>query len=208
MLVVRQAKVTTRCILWDFGDTLVGQDWMLTPPDAFPDWPEAWVEAARGELEEPWMLGEATCEDIANRVAQLLAMSLSDTMNHIRHCCTSIRFFDAAMEAARRCRLPQAIVTVNPDVFTNFVVPHYRLDDLFPVIVASWQEGTIDKTALCALALERFKGTFEPSEALLIDNIESNVRAWEESGGRGYVFVGDAEFAVNLKNVLPELSAA
>ena len=179
---------------------------MLTPPDAYPDWPEAWVEAARGELEEPWMLGEATCEDIANRVAQLLAMPLSDTMNHIRHCCTSIRFFDTTMEAARRCRLPQAIVTVNPDVFTNFVVPHYRLDDLFPVIVASWQEGAVDKTGLCALALERFKGTFEPSEALLIDNIESNVRAWEESGGCGYVFVGDAEFAVDLKNVLPELT--
>ena len=39
--------MATLCLLWDFGDTLVYRDWMLTPPEAFPDWPEAWVEAAR-----------------------------------------------------------------------------------------------------------------------------------------------------------------
>jgi beta-phosphoglucomutase-like phosphatase (HAD superfamily) len=98
--------MTARCILWDFGDTLVDQDWMLTPPEAFPDWPKAWVEAARGELEKPWCLGEVTYEDIADRVATLLGMPLADTLDHIRRCCTNIRFFDAAVAAARRCSLP------------------------------------------------------------------------------------------------------
>ena len=179
---------------------------MLSPPEAFPDWPEAWMEAARGDLEEPWNLGEISCEAIARRVGQLLDMSLSDTMDHIRYCCTDIRFFDTAMGTARQCALPQAIVTCNPDVFTKFVVPHYRLDDLFPVIVASWQEGTMDKSALCDLALERLKGAFERGEALLVDNIELNVRAWEERGGRGYVFVDDTEFAADLDTELPELT--
>ena len=194
-----------RCVLWDFGDTLVHQDWMLTPHDAFPDWSRVWIEAARGDLQEPWMLGEVTYEDIASRVATLLDTSLSETMAHIRHCCHGVRFFDAAIGAARRCSLPQAIVTVNPDVFTRFVVPHYQLDAMFPVIVTSWQEHTLDKADLCARAVERLEHRIEPGEALLIDNIEANVRAWEESGGLGYVFVGDAQFAVDLKSVLREL---
>ena len=174
-----------RCILWDFGDTLVHQDWMLTPHHAFPDWPKAWIEAARGDLQEPWMLGEVTCEDIASRVSTLLDRPLSETMAHIRHCCRSVRFFDAAIGAARQCSLPQAIVTVNPDVFTRFVVPNYQLDALFPVIVTSWQEHTLDKAELCARALARLDGTVGHDEALLIDNIEPNVRAWEAGRGLG-----------------------
>ena len=197
--------MATRCVLWDFGDTLVDQDWMLAAPEGFPDWPKAWAEVARGELEGPWNLGEVGCEDIARRVAGLLGMSLPDTMAHIQKCCSSIRIFETAMAAARRCTLPQAIVTVNPDVFTSYVSPHYKLDDLFSVIVASWQEGTVEKAALCIRALRVFEDTFEPSEALLIDNIEANVRAWEECGGRGYVFTGEAQFAADLQTVLREL---
>lgn len=195
----------TRCILWDFGGTLADQDWMLMPPDGFPDWPAAWGKVARGELEEPWCLGEVTCKDIANKVAELLRMPVADTLDHIRRCCANIRFFDAAMATALECSLPQAIVTVNPDVFTNYVVPHYQLDELFPVIVASWQEGTTDKAELCARAVERFGKAFGSREALLVDNIAANVRAWEARGGRGYFFVGDNQFSIDLQTVLQEL---
>ncbi len=194
-----------RCVLWDFGNTLVDQDWMLTPHHTVTDWPRAWTAVARSDLEATWCLGEMTCEDIASRISEQIGMSLADTMAHIRHCCGSIRFFDVPIGAARRCSLPQAIVTVNPDVFTRFVVPQYQLEALFPVIVTSWQEHTLEKADLCARAVERFEHKVEPSEALLIDNIEGNVRAWEAAGGKGYVFVGDTQFAVDLQTVLGEL---
>jgi phosphoglycolate phosphatase-like HAD superfamily hydrolase len=198
--------MTTRCILWDFGGTLADQNWMLMPPDEFPDWPKAWREVARGELEEPWCLGKVTCEDIANRIAELLKMPKADTMDHIRRCCSNVRFFDAVMATARDSSLPQAIVTVNPDVFTNYVVPHYQLDELFSVIVASWQEGTTDKAELCARAVKRLGKGFGSGEAFLVDNIEANVRAWEARGGHGYVFVDNNQFAADLQTVLREMT--
>ena len=109
--------------------------------------------------------------------------------------------------AVRRCALPQAIVTVNPDVFTNYVVPAFRLDEMFPVIVASWQEKTTDKVALCEEALRNFGQAIKRSEALLIDNIPENVRDWEASGGRGYVFRGEQQFTTDLASHLKELGS-
>ena len=117
--------MTTRCVLWDFGDTLVEQDWMLTPPDGIPDWPAAWLEIARGANEQPWNLGEVGTETIASGVAERLDMPLVDAMRHIDRCCRGIRFFDAPWAAARGCPLPQAIVTLNPDLFRTLVVLIY-----------------------------------------------------------------------------------
>jgi beta-phosphoglucomutase-like phosphatase (HAD superfamily) len=194
-----------RCVLWDFGNTLVDQDWMLTPHQAVAEWPEVWTAVARSDLEATWCLGEMTCEDMAHRISEQIGLSVADTMAHIRYCCSNIRFFEAAIGAARRCSLPQAIVTVNPDVFTRFVVPHYQLDALFPVIVTSWQERTLDKAELCARAVARLNETLGHDEALLIDNIEPNVRAWEAGGGVGYVFVGEAQFAADLQTTLQEV---
>ncbi len=197
--------MTLRCILWDFGNTLADEDWMLRPPDAFPNWPEAWVEVARGASEEAWYVNEVTCDDIAQEVSALLGMPLSAVHKHIRHCCSNVLFFDASLRAAQESDLKQAIVTVNPDVFTNYVVSHYRLDEVFPVIVTSWEEGTVDKAALCAKAVRRLGGLWKHEEALLIDNNEDAVRDWEEAGGQGYVFRGEtqliADFASSLRGI-------
>ena len=193
--------MTTRFILWDFGDTLVDQDWMLRAPEKFPDWPQAWTEVARGSSEHAWYVNEVTCEDIAEGVSKLLGMSVTDAMEHIRYCCTNIRFFDSVMIAAINCPLPRAIVTVNPDVFTKFVVPRYQLDKLFPVIITSWQEASEDKETLCATALKKLGGR-EPGEALLIDNNAEAVRDWQNVGGQTYLFEGEDKFVADLNTSL------
>ena len=196
--------MTTRYILWDFGDTLADQDWMLRASENFPDWSQAWTEVARGYAEHAWYVHDATIEDIAERVAGLLGMSLTDTMNHIQLCCSNIRFFDAVLSAAIKCPLPRAIVTVNPDIFTTYVVPAYKLDQHFPLIVTSWQEASEDKAFLCALALKRLGGRL-PEEALLIDNSAKAVRDWSNVGGQAYLFEGEAKFVADLKTSLKVL---
>lgn len=90
----------------------------------------------------------------------------------------------AAAQARPR---PQAIVTVNSDLFSRFVVPNYALDSTFDEIVTSWEERTLDKAHLCEIALERLGG-HDPAEGLLIDNIEANVEGWRALGGRAYLF--------------------
>lgn len=191
-----------RYVLWDFGDTLVDQDWMLRAPEAFPKWPQAWAEVARGKSENAWYVNDVTCEDIAQGVSKILGMPMSATMDHISHCCSNIRFFDAPLKTAQQSVLQQAIVTVNPDVFTRYVVPNYRLDELFPVIVTSWEEGTVDKPVLCARAVQRLGGQDAHEEALLIDNNEDAVRGWVQAGGQGYVFRGETKFVADLGSSL------
>ena len=198
--------MAVRCILWDFGDTLVDQDWMLKAPETYPGWSKAWVEIARGENEERWNLGEITCDDVASQIARRLGMSLAEAIAHIQLCCSSVRFFEAPLMAVRRSRLPQAIVTVNPDLFTKYVVPAFRLNEMFPVIVTSWQEKTTSKVALCEKALRALGQSIERSEAILIDNVPDNVRDWEAAGGQGYVFQGEAQFAADLGSSLRELA--
>ena len=199
--------MTLRYVLWDFGDTLVDQDWMLTAPEGYPDWPEAWCEAARGDTADAWYRNELSCEDIARRVSESLGMPLADTMNHIRRCCGDLRFFERPWKFAQACALPQAIVTVNPDLFSRYVVPAYELDQVFSVLVTSWEAKTVDKAELCSQALERLGGG-SPDEALLIDNLEDNVRGWERAGGIGYVYRGEAQFVLDMAGGLGGLFRA
>jgi len=95
---------------------------------------------------------------------------------------------------ARR-HLPQAIVTLNPDLLSDIIVPHYALDTVFDTIVTSWEERSLDKAQLCRIALERLGG-HDPAHALLIDNIEANVDAWRSVGGQAYLFRGDDAFRI------------
>ena len=86
--------------------------------------------------------------------------------------------------------------------------PHIGWRDVFPVIVTSWQERTLDKAALCAIALQRLDDRMQPGGALLVDNKADNVAAWIARGGRGYVFRGPSQFETDLRGELAELAAA
>ena len=55
------------------------------------------------------------------------------------------------------CQETQAIVTVNADLFSNVVVPEYRLDRQVDLIVASWQQGSEDKSAVCECAIAQLR---------------------------------------------------
>jgi phosphoglycolate phosphatase-like HAD superfamily hydrolase len=194
-----------QCVLWDFGNTLADQDWLMKAPKGYPLWPQAWNAAARGENESPRFTNEIGCDQVAEQVSALLGMPYPRVMAHIRDCCCNIDFFDSVLETASNCPLPQAIVTLNPDVFSRYVIPAYQLDQVFPVIVTSWEEQTVDKSALCALALERLGGELDIAHALLVDNLESNVRQWREAGGAGYLFRGTGSFSQDLESLLSTL---
>jgi FMN phosphatase YigB (HAD superfamily) len=182
-----------RFLLWDFGDTLVDERWMWSCPEGFPNWTDSYRALGAGDLGSGWNRGELTFEEFAKELAADVGIGFDDACAHMQRCCTTIHFFEHAWATARLHAVPQAIVTINPDLFTRFVAPNYGLDTVFDTIVTSWQEGTEDKARLCEIALERLGG-HDPAEALLIDNIEANIEAWRARGGRAYLFVGDDEF--------------
>jgi hypothetical protein len=58
-----------KCILWDFGDTIADEWWMLKPLDGVPDWMEAWTQVVSSELADSWNLGEVKTSTITSAVA-------------------------------------------------------------------------------------------------------------------------------------------
>jgi hypothetical protein len=107
------------------------------------------------------------------------------------------------MAFIEECSVPQAIVTVNPDIFTNIVVPEYQLDRRVDLIITSWQQGTVDKSTLCGYAIDQLGIAVSLAECLLVDNRADNVLAWRSKGGAAYHFRGEnafcEEFAVVIK---------
>lgn len=195
-----------KCILWDFGDTLADERWMLKPLDGVPEWAEAWTRVAGGELADAWNLGEINTSAVVAAVAARLRLPVEQVADHVAHCCSDLRLFEAPLKIVRRSTLPQALVTINPDGFSSLVVPRHGLARLFRPIVTSWEEHTLDKGALAARALELLGTDIHPSEALLIDNKSRNVEEWQLRGGRGYVFRGEEAFRADLGGSLQELA--
>lgn len=94
-----------------------------------------------------------------------------------------------------------------PDIFSEYLVPYYKLDEIFDAIVTSWQERTADKGELGLLALQRIAGQIRPRETLLIENKRKNVDAWRSKGGQAYLFSGEEQFDLDLRSTLAEFAA-
>lgn len=186
------------CLLWDFGDTLCHERFFHEVPSDVPGWPAAWDALEPRGVHDQWYRGELSTADVARLVAGELECEPAAIERMMRRACRGIREIEGAFEFARARRLPQAIVTVNPDLFTTDIVPALELDRWFDPIVTSWEERTLDKAELCDVALSRMPGGFVRARALLIDNKEANVEGWRRRGGRGYVFRGGERFARDL----------
>ena len=143
--------VPVSVLLWDFGDTLVDERWMRRAPDGVPGWPAAWsdVMAARST---DWDTGRAREDVVFAAMAERTGMTVDHVEAHADVCCRSLIFHPLAWQVAAQKRLPQALVTVNPDLFLKRVVPRYGLEEVFDVIVVSSSEGTTDKIQLCDTA--------------------------------------------------------
>jgi hypothetical protein len=193
--------VATRVLLWDFGDTLVDERWMLRAPTGCSDWPRAWADVATDHASE-WNIGRATERDIFDVLSERTGLDVGTIERHAADCCRAIRFHSFAWRIARERRLPQALVTVNPDLFVKRVAKPYNLERHFDTIVVSCTEGTDDKTRLCEIALDRLRFDGARADALLIDNRQDLVRAWEDSGGTAYWYRGDDRFEADIPRLV------
>jgi len=195
--------MTIRAILWDFGDTLVDERWMLAPMAGVPAWPETYATVLRRDgLVNRWDLGGVSTQDVADEVAKALGVLSAGVLAHMQACSRNIAFYPLMAELSGRCALPQAIVTVNPDIFTHIVVPTYDLAKRFPVIVASWEEKTLSKAELSDVARARLDPSLDRSECLLVDNKDDNVNEWQDRGGIGHVFRSERTSSDQIADLL------
>jgi hypothetical protein len=188
-------------LLWDFGDTLADERWMRRCPAGCPDWGKAWTLTME-DLADDWNVGAIGSSTVYEALADRTGMSTSEVEAHARECCERIVFYSNAWRMAREHRLPQGLVTVNPDLFTDHVVPSHALAGVFDVIVVSFAERTADKSDLCETALDRLGRADERSSALLIDNRLDLVQAWKRNGGVAYWFQSDEQFSLDASSLI------
>jgi FMN phosphatase YigB (HAD superfamily) len=184
-------------VLFDFGGTLADEHWMRATDPPFPGFTDAYHRASRPRRND-WECGRMTTSELAQHIASYLGCDTDAVRQHIRTLCRQLVFFESVMTYARVRRAngePQALVTVNPDLFVD-IVEHYDLDEIFDPIVTSCAERTSDKVALCARAVAQLDTSI--ANALLIDNVAANVDAFRAAGGRAYHFIDDATFAADL----------
>jgi phosphoglycolate phosphatase-like HAD superfamily hydrolase len=192
--------MTPAVLLWDFGDTLVDERWMRRPPAECPTWEAAWLDVMTDHADD-WHVGRVGGAEVFGALAERSGMSAEAVKSHARRCCERLAFNETAWRVASERRLPQALVTVNPDLFADFVVPAHGLDDVFDIVM-SFAELTDDKPALCDIALDRLGFTGPRSDALLIDNRLDLVEAWRDVGGTGYWFQSDQKLRADLPSLL------
>jgi len=131
-----------RAVLWDFGDTLCDERWMLSPMEGVPRWADAWRGVLdRDGLADRWNIGRVTSADVADAVARALQVSPHRVLAHMQECSRHITFHDVVLGLVAKLALPQAIVTVNPDLFTQVVVPTYRLEHSAVKLTHSRRDG-------------------------------------------------------------------
>jgi FMN phosphatase YigB (HAD superfamily) len=195
-----ERAVDVGAILWDFGDTLADERWMLAPLAGVPAWPQVYRQVCDGALGERWNIGIASALDVAEEIARRLSVDCQLIVTHMQRCSANLAFYDRVMAYAKSCSLPQAIVNVNPDIFSQVVVPTYHLDAVFADVITSWELGTVAKWELCQIAADRLR--CPRGKCLLIDNVEQNVNDWRQRGGMAYHFVSDEIFARDYDDTL------
>lgn len=202
-------RAAIEAILWDFGDTLTDERWMLEPLPGSPAWADLYLRrCGAGELGSLWNRGLKTSREVAFELADELGVQADVTLEHMRACCRRVRLFPRVEAFAAACKAPQAIVTVNCDLFSEVVAPALALDARFRPIVTSWEEGTEDKADLCDAAMARL-GLADRGSCLLVDNRAENVAAWRSRGGAAHHFLGEHAFcdwaARSLRSLLGDV---
>jgi len=193
-----------QALLWDFGDTLADERWMLAPLAGAPGWPATYGQVLQGgELADRWNVGAVTAADVAAVFGEALSVPAERILGHMRACCREVSLYADVMALAAGLAAPQAIVTINPDIFSEVVVPTYGLRDRFQAIVTSWEERTLSKADLCDVAMARLPGAVDREACLLIDNRMENVAEWRARGGAAWHFRGVDGLARHLSDLQP-----
>ena len=190
-----------QCLLWDFGDTLCDELslWRVSPE---------WMEVYRSFDDEDgigaaWSLGDLDTHEVVAKLAERMALTEAEIHAHLSRT-DHFEFFPFTYAFFRARHLPQAVVTVNPAGFRQ-MAQDLAFDEVTETIVVSGEEKTIDKGALCEIAIRRMPIGCGNEQALLIDNKQSNLVAWADRGGIGYLYTTDSAFRQDVAGRIDDL---
>ena len=195
--------MTIRCLLWDFGDTLCDE---LSLWRVSPEWMEVYHSFDDEDgIGAAWSLGNLDTREVLAKLAERMTLTEAEVHAHLLRT-DLFEFFRFTYAFFRARHLPQAIVTVNPALFRE-MAQNLGFDEVTDTIVVSGEERTIDKGVLCEIAIQRMPFVCANEHALLIDNKQSNLDAWAERGGIGYLYTTDDAFKQDVADGIDGLVA-
>jgi len=178
-------------LLWDFGETL--SEWRGSS-----EWLDAYNSQGWQELGPRWSIGEIGAHEAMCYLAEYLNIAESEVHNYLMRA-DLFHFFPFTHDFFMSKHLPQSIVTINPSLFRQMTIS-LGINEVSDAIVISGEEGTNDKGALCEVALLRMGVACTNDHVLLIDNKRSNLDAWIDRGGVGYLYTSDTTFKRDVAN--------
>lgn len=185
-----------QCLLWDFGDTLCDE---LSLWRVSPEWMEVYSSFDdEGGIGAAWSSGNLDTDEVVTRLAERMTLTEAEIRAHLSRT-DLFDFFPFTYAYFQARHLPQAVVTVNPAPFRE-MAQRLGFDDLTDTIVVSGEEKTTDKGELCEIAVQRMPFVCANARALLIDDKRSNLHAWAERGGIGYLYTTDSAFRRDVGN--------
>lgn len=177
-------------VCWDFGDTLVDQNFMRQAPADLPGWTEAYERVrASTDQGERWDVARSTMRELAVLVADELGIDRARAWRQLATNLTTIDWFPEAQRAfdALDGAVVQAIVTVNPHEFWAMAAAldmHTKVD----CIVTSADVDSFSKVDMCAEVRSMLGLDADLSSTLLIDNMAHNIEEFVAAGGQGLLY--------------------
>jgi FMN phosphatase YigB (HAD superfamily) len=147
------------------------------------------------------MQGRRRSSEICRYLCNHLPFTFGQLSEVLEASCRALRFNPAVEALARQLQtdgVPTALVTVNMDCFSELVVPHHRLGELFDVVVNSADHDSLDKRDLWPLAFEALDVPSGYAGSWLIDDSVRNVETFRRLGGRAILYVDDPHFRRQL----------
>jgi FMN phosphatase YigB (HAD superfamily) len=189
----------TGCIVFDYANTLSSDLYFQTCPEGFPAWRALFEKHVFSDprILSDWCKGVLKKHDIARLISPHAGMPVATVLAEMNNSCKELHFNPAVWQLAEAQQIgghKTVLVTINIDVFSDFIVPFYQLDGLFDVIVNSSDYGTDNKLVLWHIAFEQLGDGITYDNSLLIDDSPKWTTAFANKGGNAFLYRNDAEF--------------
>lgn len=192
-----------KCIIFDFANTLYSGLYFNVHPCGYENWRELFNTCIfdkfdKNAIETKVMNGELGTEGIARIISGHIGLDAESVVKLMEKGCKNLKFnppiLDFAIEQKNK-GIATALVSVNMDVFTKTVVPAHGLENIFDVIVNSFDYKETRKGILWDIAFSKLATGVTFANSLLIDDGADNVKLFKELGGYAHQYREDESFS-------------
>jgi len=190
-----------KCILFDFSKTLCSNIYFESLPEKERQIITEVLFTPDGykRFEKDWLLGRISFEEVLTELSIHLPYSTIELEHIFKTDYGKFSFnepiYSFSQEVRKYCKT--AIVTLNHDIFSRYLVPEFNLNEKFDYILNSADYGTLNKIEMIAKV-----SNFKFSEMLLIDDSIENGKQFKEAGGSAILYNNEtfSEKAESLLN--------